>query len=203
MLDKKRIANFDAYLVFNKLLYGQNFTYPLNKQTATKVPQPEQYRAISVKSLSLVDLETLKNFPNLKLLITRTVGMEHIDLRACQQTGIVVKNIPDYGPFTVAEHTWAMLLALTRRICELNTLVHCGVFRSREAIGYSLEGKTLGVIGAGRIGLEVIRLAKAFKMTVLAFDIHQNDKAAHKLKFKYVSLDQLLATSDVVTSMSA
>ena len=199
MIKKSQIFNFDAYSDFSKLLYGKNFDFPLNTKTIKDVKNKNEARVITIKSSSRIDLFILRNFPNLKLLVTRTVGKDHINLVDCQKAKVVVANIPDYGAFSVAEHVFALLLTLTRKIIFLDKEIRNGRFASTGGKGFTLEGKTFGIIGAGRIGVESIKLAKAFKMKVLAYDMYPNELLAKKVGFSYTSLDHLLTKSDVIS----
>lgn len=199
MIKKQEIFNFDAYSDFSQLLKGKNFDFPLNKKTVKKIKNKNKVKAMSCKSSSKIDLIILKEFPNLKLLITRTVGIDHINLADCQKAKVKVKNIADYGPFSVAEHVFALLLTLTRKVIFLDKEIRNGHFASKGGKGFTLEGKTFGVIGTGRIGMETIKLAKAFKMKVLAYDMYPNNLLAKKIGFKYVSLTELLKKADVIS----
>jgi D-lactate dehydrogenase len=195
----KTVFHFDAYSDFVDLLEGVKFGFPLNVGNLDKVESKEQIEVVTVKSSSRIDAGVLAAFPNLKLLITRTVGTDHIDVDACEKRGIEVKNIPDYGAFSVAEHVFALLLSLTRKVIEMDRRVKSGVFDAREARGFSLEGKVMGVVGSGRIGVEVIKLAKAFKMKVVVFDMFENKMLSKSVGFEYVSKDELLKNADVIS----
>jgi D-lactate dehydrogenase len=135
----------------------------------------------------------------LKLVATRSTGFDHIDLEACKENKIIVSNVPSYGENTVAEHTFALILSLSRNIYKAYTRSLRYDFTIEGLKGFDLKDKTLGVIGAGRIGLHVIRIAKGFGMNVLAYDVNQNDLLAEVLGFEYVSLEELLSKSDVIT----
>ncbi len=148
---------------------------------------------------SPITLEVLNRFPSVKLVATRSTGFDHVDLTAAKARGVTVVNVPFYGENTVAEFTFALLLALSRRVIDADERVRSGVFSPKELRGFDLEGKTLGVVGGGHIGMHVIRIAKGFGMKILCFDAHPNQELAHELTFAYASLPDLLAESDVVT----
>ncbi len=146
---------------------------------------------------SKITKEIIHNMPCLKLIVTMSTGYDHIDLDACRRAGITVCNIPRYGGECVAEHTFALILALLRN-------VHRGIERTRhddfsiEGLrGLTLEGKTLGVIGAGAIGSRVIELARAFHMKVLVYT-DTKKKGTHD-HITYTTLSDLLTKSDIVT----
>ena len=114
--------------------------------------------------------------PGLGLVATRSTRADHVDLEACRKRGVTVANVPSYGEHTVAEHTFALILTLSRRLREL---IRPPERTDRIAYGevraFELRDKTLGVVGAGRIGGHVIRIARAFGMRVLAFDPSRPD----------------------------
>ncbi|MDP3749376.1 MAG: hydroxyacid dehydrogenase [Phenylobacterium sp.] len=141
----------------------------------------------------------LRQLPELRLIATRSTGFDHIDLDYCRWSGVTVCNVPDYGDHTVAEHVFALLLALSRRIVEAAERTRRGDFSEDGLRGFDLAGKTLGVVGAGRIGRRAIAIAKGFGMNVVAFDVHTDPTAAETLGFCYAGLDELLARADVVT----
>ncbi len=154
---------------------------------------------LSVFIYSALNSTALDQFPNLKLIATRSTGFDHIDLAGCRARGILVANVPSYGENTVAEHTFALILALSRNIHKafVHTLAKDIPFK--ELRGFDLAGKTLGVVGAGRIGLHVIKIAKGFGMRVLAYDVRQEPLLAEVLNFRYVALEELLRASDIVS----
>lgn len=199
MIKKSQIFNFDVYSDFAELLDGKNFAFPLNEKTVKKIRNKKTVQVITLTSTSQINDNVLKHFPRLKLLITRSTGTDHVNLADCKRYGIIFKNIPDYGSFFVAEHTFAMLLSFTRRIITADKKTNKGEFNYQDCKGFTLEGKILGCLGTGRIGLETIKLAKAFKMKVLAFDVVDNQPVAKKIGFRYVSLDKLLKEADVVS----
>ena len=155
--------------------------------------------ALSVFIYSHVGRELLEALPNLKMIATRSTGFDHIDLEACRSRGIAVSNVPSYGENTVAEHTMALLLMMARKVHQSVIQVRSGRVDLAELTGFDLQGKTIGVVGAGHIGLHVIRMARGFGMRVLAFDVRREPFLADLLGFEYASIDQLLERSDIVT----
>jgi D-lactate dehydrogenase len=141
----------------------------------------------------------MKRFPKLRLIATRSTGFDHIDLAAAKERGITVVNVPFYGENTVAEFAFALLLALSRRVIDADERVRSGVFSPKDLRGFDLEGKTLGVVGCGHIGMRIIRMARGFNMTVLGFETHPDPKRAEEEGFTYASLPELLAQSDIVS----
>ena len=155
--------------------------------------------ALSPFIYSKVTAERLARLPNLKLIATRSTGYDHIDLAECRRRGVTVCNVPAYGENTVAEHTFALILALSRKVHEAFVRVRAGDFSLDGLRGFDLKGKTIGVIGAGHIGLHVIRIARGFGMNVLAFDVRRDRFLAEVLGYEYVDLDVLLERSDIIT----
>lgn len=148
---------------------------------------------------SIIDSKAVSVFRRLKFIATRSTGFDHIDLEACRQKNIVVANVPTYGENTVAEHTFALILALSRKICHSWERTRRGDFSLEGLRGFDLKGKTLGVVGVGNIGRHVIKIAKGFGMNVLACDMKEDVKLAKELGFQYVQLNVLLKNSDIVT----
>jgi D-lactate dehydrogenase len=141
----------------------------------------------------------LRQMPKLRLIATRSTGFDHIDLDYCRQAGVTVCNVPDYGDPTVAEHVFALLLALSRRIVEAAERTRRGDFSEAGLRVFDLAGKTLGVVGAGRIGRRVAAIGRGFGMEVVAFDARPDPAAAAALGYRYAPLDDLLAIADVVS----
>lgn len=154
---------------------------------------------VSVFIESRVGAVELDRLPKLELLVTRSTGFDHIDLAACAARGITVANVPSYGENTVAEHTFALLLALSRRLLFAIEHGRRGRLDRTGLQGTDLKGKTVGVIATGRIGLHFIRMARAFGMEVLAFDPRPNELLADVMQFTYVPLEELLRRSDVIS----
>ena len=148
---------------------------------------------------SRLDAARLAMLPKLKLIATRSTGFDHIDVAECAKRGITVSNVPSYGENTVAEHTFALILALSRKVHEAFVRVRAGNFSLDGLRGFDLKDKTIGVVGAGHIGLHVIRIARGFGMTVLAYDVRRDHFLSEVLGFTYADLDTLLGRSDIIT----
>lgn len=187
----------DKYL--NQLLSGEKSPLSVTPKTVKSIKNKDRITVISIKSQSQITRGVLNNFPQLKFIISRTVGCDHIDLTACKEKGVAVYNIPNYGAESVAQYTIALLLCGARKIVSANFDTHKGNFSYTNFLGLSLSGKTFGVIGTGRIGLEVVKIATSLGMKIIAFDMFKNEQAAKELGYVYVSLNRLLKQSDVVT----
>lgn len=154
---------------------------------------------ISVFIYSPVTEDLLQELPTLRFIATRSTGFDHIDMIACKNHGINVANVPHYGENTVAEHTFALILALSRNVHKSYTRGLKGDFSIEGLIGFDLKDKTLGVIGTGRIGLHVIRIAKGFGMHVIAHDTRQDTFLSEILHYRYATLAEVLSQSDIIT----
>lgn len=148
---------------------------------------------------SPVDAALLDAHPGIKLVATRSTTFDHIDLKACSERDVTVCNICSYGDNTVAEHTLALILALVRRLREFIENDKHRRFSYESIRGFELKSKTLGIFGAGRIGRQVIPLAKAFGMKVIVCDPKPDKNIAKQLGFRYVSLEELLRRSHVIS----
>jgi len=154
---------------------------------------------ISTASHSQLNAETLEPLVNLRLIATRSTGYDHIDMVVCNARGVGVCNVPDYGDPTVAEYVFALLLAFSRKIPEAVGRARRGDFSQGGLRGFDLNGKVMGVVGVGSIGQRVVQIANGFGMTVVGFDARPDERLEAKLGMRFVTLDQLLKTSDVVS----
>lgn len=143
--------------------------------------------------------DVILQMPALKLLCTRSVGFDHIDVDACRERKITVCNVPDYGSHVIAEHVFALLLSTLRHIPEGQKKVQSGVFDYHGLRGMAMRGKTIGVIGTGKIGRRVAQIARGFGMTILAVDQCRTLDLIDLLGVRYVTLEELLRESDIVT----
>ena len=139
----------------------------------------------------------LGQLPCLRMITTCSIGTDAIDLQAAGQLGITVCNVPGKTAAIVAEHAFALLLGTARGIAFQTAEIKSG--RWPRVMAVSLRDKTLGVIGTGNIGCEMIRLAVSFGMKVIAWSFHPSPEKASKLGFRYVDFDELLGTSDAIS----
>lgn len=143
--------------------------------------------------------DVIEKLPDLRLVCTRSVGFDHIDLAACKERGISVCHVPDYGSHVIAEHVFALLLGTLRHIGEGNRRVNEGVFDYHGLKGMALNGKTIGIVGTGKIGRKVAQFAHGFDMRILAQDIFVVEELKEKFGVTYVERDQLFAESDIIS----
>ncbi len=154
---------------------------------------------ISVFIYDKVDKKIIDRAKKLKLIATRSTGYNHIDTVYAKKKKIAIANVPYYGENTVAEHTFALILTLSRNIHKAYFRAQQSNFSLEGLRGFDLRDKTLGVIGAGSIGVHVMKIARGFGMKVLAYDVKQNHILEELLDFKYVDLNTLLKSSDIIT----
>ena len=169
------------------------------KLSLENIDMAKDANIISVFIDSQITGEILEKLPSLKMIATRSTGFDQIDIEACKKNNILICNVPSYGENTVAEHTFALILDLSRKIYQSVDRVKEEGFAISGLTGFDLKGKTLGIIGMGHIGQHVARIAQGFQMQVLAFEAHEDKKLAKKLGFDYASLDELLQNSDIIT----
>ncbi|MDU8923479.1 2-hydroxyacid dehydrogenase [Pasteurellaceae bacterium LIM206] len=173
------------------------FEFPLTEQTAKMAEHADVVCIFVNDDGSRKVLEKLAAL-GVKTIALRCAGFNNVDLQAAKSLGLNVVRVPAYSPEAVAEHTVGLMLSLNRHI-------HRAYQRTREAnfsleglIGFNMHGRTVGVIGTGKIGVAVMRILKGFGMHILAYDPFQNP-AALELGAKYVELDELYAHSHVIT----
>lgn len=155
---------------------------------------------LSTHTGSKIDRELIDRLPNLKLIATRTTGFDHIDYGYAAERNIAVCNVPFYGENTVAEFAFGLILTLSRKIPDaVNRIKLQKKFEFWGLQGFDLKGKKLGVIGTGHIGAHLIEMGKGFQMEVAGFDAYPNQDLSHTLGFSYLSLEELLGSSDVIS----
>ena len=158
------------------------------------------YEGLVVRSRTKVDNDIIEAGVNLRFIGRAGVGLDNIDVKAAEAKGIVVLNTPEIAASSVSELVFGMLLSLIRKISVCDRLMKMGEWPKKLAMGFELKGKTMGIIGFGRIGSEVAKKAKAFEMRVIYYDIFRPDSSVEKeLGVEFFELDDLLKTSDVVT----
>jgi D-3-phosphoglycerate dehydrogenase / 2-oxoglutarate reductase len=152
-----------------------------------------------VRSETKVTVELMEAAERLRVVGRAGVGVDNIDVAAATARGIVVMNAPDGNTITTAEHTLALLVALARRVPQANASLRAGRWERKRFIGVELQGKTLGIIGLGRIGRTVAARARGFGMSIIAFDPFIAPEQARDLELEVASLDDLFARADFIT----
>lgn len=184
---EKELGNYDLILTQDKL----------------DLENISNYKDIDILSIfisSEINREIINKLTNIKFITTRSTGYDHININYCKERNILVSNVPEYGTKTVAEWTIGLMLNLIRKIYyAIDQIKETESFDLSSLRGEELYGKTLGVIGTGKIGKEVIKIAKSLGMNILAYDLYQDTSFAGEYEVKYVNLEELLAHSDVIT----
>lgn len=153
---------------------------------------------ISVFTSSRVTKKVIDKFPNIRLIATRSVGFSHIDTDYCKEKGITVVNTPHYGDYTVAEYSFGLLLSLMRQIPKAANDMKMERLEDSYT-GMELHGKTIGIMGTGGIGSKAVKIAAGFSMNILAFDLYPNKELEEKYGVKYVSFNELIEKSDIIS----
>ncbi len=186
-------AYLEQKLAGNELLF---FPSPLNKDY---VPKIQDVEIISTFINSPITKEFLDRLPNIRLITTRSTGYDHIDVTCTRYKKIIVCNVPHYGTSTVAEHTFSLILALSRRLIPSIERTKRGQFNHQELTGFDLYDKTIGIVGLGDIGASVMKIAKGFGMHVVAYTHHPSEELARKMRITFLDLNELFTVSDIVT----
>ncbi len=174
--------------------YGQALT----NQT---VPLAQGAEAVSVfgsDDLSAPILEQLWAH-GVRYVIVRAAGTDNVDLTAAHRLGLCVANVPDYSPYAIAEHAVALMLALCRHLRQADQQLRANDFRLDQLIGFDLHGKTVGIVGTGRIGAVLARILYGFGCRLLGVDVAPSEKLRRRYDLRYVSLPELCAQADIIS----
>lgn len=159
----------------------------------------ESFDALLVRSATKVTEELLERMTNLKIVARAGVGIDNIDVESATKRGIIVINAPDGNTISTTEHTFAMIASLARNIPQATASVKAGEWKRSAFMGTELYGKSLGIVGLGRIGSELAKRALAFGMTVYVYDPYLTKERAEQLGVLPSTLDDLLTHSDIIT----
>ncbi|MBA3678668.1 hydroxyacid dehydrogenase [Candidatus Saccharibacteria bacterium] len=189
----------DEHRYFQHTLKNHTVTFtdqPLNIESAELAKNAD---IISIYVTSRVEKKILELLPKLKLITCRSTGYDNVDLATIRHQQVLLSNVPGYGEDTVAEYTFMLMLALSRRLLPALEQARSGHMDHSTLTGFNLAGKTLGVIGTGAIGKHVVRIANGFGMKVLAYDPFPNQGLEYEYNMQYVKIIELLSQSDIVT----
>jgi D-3-phosphoglycerate dehydrogenase / 2-oxoglutarate reductase len=174
------------------------------------VSNPKEYTqhlaeadALIVRSGLIVDAKVLAQAPKLRVIGRAGVGVDNVDLPAATSAGVLVMNTPGGNAVSVAEHTIALMLSMARSIPSASASTRAGKWEKRKFLGTELRGKTLGIVGLGSVGREVVRRAAAFEMRIIANDPYVNSQTAKSVGVELVDLPTLYAESDYITLHTA
>jgi D-3-phosphoglycerate dehydrogenase len=159
----------------------------------------KEYDALVIRSATKVTADIIEAADHLKVIARAGIGLDNVDIEAASKRGIVVMNTPEGNVITTAEHTIAMMFAISRKIPQATASLKAGKWEKKLFRGKELFNKVLGIIGVGRIGRIVADRAKGLKMNVIAYDPYINSEVINKMGIEAVSLDDLLAKSDYIT----
>lgn len=159
----------------------------------------KDFDAIVVRSRTKVTREVIEAAPRLKIIARAGVGVDNVDVKAATERGVMVINAPESTSITVAEHSIGLMLALARKISLADKSVKEGKWEKNRFMGIELNGKTLGIIGMGRIGSQVVVRTKAFGMDIMVYDPYISREAAEEMGVTVTDLETLLRESDIVT----
>ncbi len=203
-----KVAVFDTHKFEQKAFSEQLKSFPslefkfleprLTSQSVSLAVGCEAVCAFVNDKLDATTLAELKRL-GIKAIALRSAGFNHVDLNAARELGLAVMRVPAYSPYSVAEHAVALLMTLNRKLHKALPRVRDLNFSLEGLVGFDLHGKTVGVIGTGRIGEAFARIMCGFGCRVLAYDKFPNEPLAEELKIQYVGLDELLSESDVIS----
>lgn len=176
-----------------------NLSFFDNSINKTDISEFDDSEIICICPKSNVDKKILDKCKRLKCVITRSTGIDHIDGEYCKKKNIDIKNTTKYGGITVAEYQFGLILNLTRKINKAQERLKNKSFSKNDLQGIDLYGKTIGVIGCGNIGKNVIRIANGFGMDVLVYTRTIDNELPNKMNFTYVSLDEIYSNSDIIS----
>lgn len=178
---------------------GQLKVFKEPPQTSTELKERIKEADIVIVGWSQLTKNIIESAKKLRMVSIWATSCHYVDIEAAKEKGVTVAHVPGYATESVAEYTFALLLASFRKLNLADKHVREGNFDWRPFVGRELAEKTLGVIGTGTIGCRVAEIARAFRMQVLGYDKYPNPKRAEEIGFRYVDLDTLLQNSDAVT----
>lgn len=184
---------------------GMEVVFFEDKLDESTVDKAKDAEVVSVFVNSVVNKNVIDTLPNLKYIATRSTGFDHIDCEYAKNKGIAVSNVPAYGSYTVAEFAFGLILDLSRNIIKAsNHVKETSDFKySAKVEGFDLHGKTIGILGTGKIGKNVAKIANGFGMNIVAYDLYPDETFAKENNlennFKYKSLEEVISESDIIT----
>lgn len=180
--------------------YGYEIKYLETKLNSETAPLARGYDAVCIFVNDVADKATLDILKEcgVKLVVLRCAGFNNVDIDNLPE-GLKVVRVPEYSPYAVAEHAAALLLSIDRKIYKAYQRTKKYNFTLNGLLGFDIHGKTVGVIGTGKIGRAFIQIMKGFGTEVLAYDVFENKEAEKELGFRYTTLDELYEKSDIIS----
>lgn len=181
--------------------FGYEFVYYTGHLKEHSVMLTEGADAVCVFVNDVLNREVIEGLAknNVKLIALRCAGFNNVDLKAAEEFGIKVVRVPAYSPYAVAEHTLALMMALNRKVPRATWRTRDGNFTLNGLLGFDMHGKTVGIIGTGRIAKILINILCGMGMNVLAYDLYPDEKFAKEKGIKYTDLDTLYTSSDIIS----
>ncbi|RDI52499.1 2-hydroxyacid dehydrogenase [Flavobacterium glaciei] len=178
-----------------ELVFTEQF---LNENTALLAKGFDAVSLFTSDDASEKVLQKLSTY-GVKYIALRSVGYDHVDLTKAKSLGMKVANVPEYSPNAIAELAVALILALNRKLVLGQSLMQTGDYRLDHLVGFDLHGKTIGIVGTGKIGAAFAKIMNGFGCKIIAFDIKENKELMDEIPLTYVSLEDLCATADVIS----
>lgn len=200
-----KIAFFEISAIeksaFERYFHGPKYSLLFFSERIEEVPiySYKDVDIISIFNASRIDNHVLSNAPKLKFIAVRSTGVDSVSLKDCKKHGVAVANVPGYGETTVAEYAIMLMLMASHKMPLVQEAVESGQINYKKLMGHTLHGKTIGIIGAGRVGMAVARIAKAMGMHIAAYDPYPNEEAAKQVGLSFTKLEDLLRGSDIIS----
>src|SRR5579875_3074114 len=182
-----------------ELLRSQDTWEIIESDPKSYTPHLADAEALVVRSAVKVTKELLSQAPKLRVIGRAGVGVDNVDLAAATEAGVLVMNTPGGNAVSVAEHALALMLSMARSVPQASASTKSGKWEKKKFLGNELRGKTLGIIGLGSTGREVVKRAKAFEMKIIAHDPYVSSQSAADLGVQLVPLAELYRDSDYIT----
>jgi D-lactate dehydrogenase len=202
----KRIAVFSAHEFEIPYLEQANngefeLVFEKGEISKQKLRQLKDISALSIFSTDTIGKTLIAQLKKMEipLIATRSAGFEHIDLEAAGKADIQISNVPEYSPQAIAEHSLGLMLALLRKLVPSYERINNYDFSLNGLVGSEITGKTVGIMGVGNIGKALIKILGGFDCRIVLYDVEKNPKLERRKNLEYVTLDQLLKSSDIVS----
>ena len=204
--ERIQIAIFDSKPYIEQIFKDQNddrfvFKFFKSRLNNNTISLASGFKVICVFVNDMIDSEVAKELYQIgvELIALRCAGYNNVDIEECKKYGISVVRVPAYSPYAVAEHTIALIMALNRHIHKANNRIREGNFSLDGLVGFDMYGKTVGIIGTGKIGLCLINILIGFGCKILAYDKYPNKAISQMKSVQYVSLENLFRNSDIIS----
>ena len=171
---------------------------PLMPDTAVLAKEHEAVVVCTGDDVSTVVVKKLHG-AGIKYIAIRAVGYDNVDIKTANNLGMKCANVPEYSPYSIAEHAVALMLALNRKLIQADNQMHQHNFTVGSLVGFDLHQKTVGIVGTGKIGSIAAKILHGFGCNLLGYDIAENKELTEKYNLQYVDLKTLCTSSDIIT----